>query len=102
MTIEYHVHFVRRPDPVTALRLHPQGIIPIQHADQPWIKDALARGQLTVGPMGGFFVSAGTSTRAAYGGEWIVRHQLDGRMEVLTDSEFQLLYMPAPEEGEDE
>lgn len=100
MSFENHTYYQRKPDPVTAVRLTAQGAIPVGHAGMAWIVRARAEGQLTAGPMGGLFVSGGNGTRAAYGGDWVLRHETDGTMDVLPHERFEALYEPREVEDE--
>lgn len=89
--------FQRKPDRVRAFRLTAEGNVPVTYAEEPWLKAAIAERRLTRGPEGGWFVRqepAGNSvwTSGVYPGDWLVRHDSDGRLEAMTDERFRGLF----------
>lgn len=104
MSFENEERYRRKPDIVQAVRLTPEGLVPIGQADMPWIKAAKADGRLThenkfLSPPSvhqGWFANTGVALQAAYGGDWLVLHDATRQVEVLRDEVFRGRYEAIP------
>lgn len=94
-SFENEERYRRKPDIVQALRLTAEGNVPIMHATAVWLAPAIARQALRHSDAG-WFANTGNSLQAAYPGDWLVHHDADGRVEVLTDESFRARFETIP------
>lgn len=95
MTFENAERYRRKPDIVQAVRLTAEGNVPIMHATAHWIKAAIADKRL-VHTERGWWAKIDDHSRAAYPGDWLVLHENDQRVRVMTDEMFRDRYETVP------
>lgn len=106
---ENEERYRRKPDLIHAVRLTPEGMIPITHADTDWTKSAQADGRLKYSGAvidtanatlavraGQWFANTGVALQAAYGGDWLVLHDATQQVEVLRNEAFRERFEAIP------